>query len=991
MNDHVDILNLVNSIDETVVTTTHILSEPENCKNLLTYPDKKLKIISQNIRSINCNMSGFELLLTRMSIEPDIMVLSECWLNTNPTIPSLTNYTSYSTLNNHNQNDGVVCYIKNDLKTKCYEPAFREASCLVTVVNDNVALISIYRPYAFKNIEKFLKSLDILLTSLGQYDNVIIMGDINIDIVPENTADDATKYLNLLASHGLLPAYYAPTHSKTCLDHTVLKTKLTSTTLLIGNSVTDHDTTLLALDYKLTPNKVARTYTKIDYVQIHNDIKTANLNPVIETTDCNVAAECLVSTLTNIIDNNTTQIILPNRKTPIKAWITPGLIRCMRTRDKLHVKSKKNTSDTIIKLTYLRYRNFCNRLLKKLKRQYEKEQIEKAGKKDLKKMWQTINNITNYKVNKTTTTDLIPNEPFITPTEIVNEANEYYINVGKSLADKIKPINDINLNPSPSTPHSPVNSFVLMNADLTEIISTINSLKGSSSSSQDHITSIILKQNKQFLAGPLLHICNASFESGSFPNVLKKSVITPVYKNGDKTLIQNYRPISILPTISKVLEKLINNRLVEYLETYNLLSPNQYGFRRGTSTSDAVRNLSDHIVNALDKGKKCLSVFLDFQKAFDTVSVPLLLKKLEQLGVRGIPLCLFTDYLKNRQQCTRIDSFISDPLSTDYGVPQGSVLGPTLFLAYINDLCNSKLTNCQIFTFADDTALVFSERNWQNTFNTAQKGLNMVSAWLSNNLLSLNAAKTTYITFSISKRSQPSPLRYNLLCHSSDCLNSSLSNSCNCPPLEKRSNVKYLGILLDECLTFKPHIQLLTSRIRKLMAVFKKLRHLTTHRIIDIIYNSLCQSLLMYCIDAWGGINKTTLLPLEVAQRGVLKVSRSLPIRYPTTKLYSDTGILTVRQLYILRIILIQHRNITQNIMSVTSQKRRKDMVFHRPVFKTPFSTSFHCFLGTFLYNKINKILDIASLNSRQCKLTVSNFLQSLSYSETEDLLSITK
>lgn len=208
--------DLIDYIDETEV---HIC-DPEDCKKILTVPNNKvINILSQNIRSLNHNMSGLQLLLNRMDVEPDVIILSECWLNTNLFLQILPNYTSYSSKNNYNQNDGVVCYIKDELQHFCYEPKFQEANCLVTILNNNTALVSIYRPYAFKQIDSFLKSLDMLLSSLGNYGTIILMGDINIDIVPSVLNQETTNnYLTLLATHGLLPAYNCPTHTNTCLD-----------------------------------------------------------------------------------------------------------------------------------------------------------------------------------------------------------------------------------------------------------------------------------------------------------------------------------------------------------------------------------------------------------------------------------------------------------------------------------------------------------------------------------------------------------------------------------------------------------------------------------------------------------------------------------------------------------------------------------------------------------------------------------------------------
>ncbi|CAH2236938.1 jg23386 [Pararge aegeria aegeria] len=269
--------------------------------------------------------------------------------------------------------------------------------------------------------------------------------------------------------------------------------------------------------------------------------------------------------------------------------------------------------------------------------------------------------------------------------------------------------------------HYPLNSFVLLNTDIFEVTSIINSLKNTNSIGFDGISIKILKQNKETIASLLVHICNLSFNSGTFPNIFKKSIVTPVYKQGDKNIISNYRPISILPAMSKILERIINKQLVKYLESNNLLANNQYGFRKQRSATDAVFDLVDGVVRHIDDGEKCLAIFLDLAKAFDTVSIPILIQKLEQLGIRGLQLQLLKSYLSNRHQSVKIGNVISRALPINHGVPQGSILAPTLFLIYINELCKLNIANGKIMSFADDTVLMIWGRSWEVVFYSSSK------------------------------------------------------------------------------------------------------------------------------------------------------------------------------------------------------------------------------------------------------------------------------
>ncbi|KAL0821890.1 hypothetical protein ABMA28_005290 [Loxostege sticticalis] len=265
------------------------------------------------------------------------------------------------------------------------------------------------------------------------------------------------------------------------------------------------------------------------------------------------------------------------------------------------------------------------------------------------------------------------------PIESANFINNYFANIGLNLAKNIqqdKRASNIHTNNEPAQS----NSFVLLHTHIDEVRSTILHLKSYSAPGWDNISNAFLKLAVDDLSPIITHLVNLCFETGVFPISLKQSIITPVYKGGDEEDISNYRPISILPAVSKILEKLLNIRLLNYLNKFNKLSSSQFGFRRGKSTEDAILELSSFVTRQLDKSKKCLSVFLDLKKAFDTVSIPILVRKLEKIGVRGTPLALFENYLSERKQKVRLSGCTSDYVDVTCGVPQGSVLGPTLFL-----------------------------------------------------------------------------------------------------------------------------------------------------------------------------------------------------------------------------------------------------------------------------------------------------------------------
>jgi hypothetical protein len=577
-------------------------------------------------------------LLDRSKTDWDLIVLTECWLRHSYYIPSLDGYCFAQTENNLTQNEGIVVYFKDYMNIEISEPNIRDANCLMLKINPNIVIVLIYRPPGYKDVSLFMESLNELLTSL-KYSNIMLMGDINIDILPNSKDAYSTTYLNLLASHGLLPAHILPTHSKTCLDHAMIKSSFPAYCYVAETSVTDHNSVIFILKYQhLLSSYKNCSRRKIDFIGLDNDMKNLCLATVFGINDANTATTFILSEINAKIKSNTKIISIPNRKRINKPWMTSGLLRCVRNRDRLHKKFKKYPNDEVIKVTYKRYRNFCNWLLKKLKRDYENDLLQTSAKINNKALWDTIKTVTHS--SKTTK----PADKLISSTDPFNsvyDINNFFVSIGRELAEKASMNGSSDTSSSSPRTHF---SFVLIPTDEDEVTNCILNLKKDHSSGRDEITGAILKRYRNILVPPITYIFNLILSSGTFPDQLKLAEVIPIHKGGDGGCVNNFRPISKLHTLAKVLEKLINKRLINYLETKKLLSCSQFGFRAGTSTSDAVHELTDYIVANLDQKKKVIAIFLDLAKAFDTVSVPILVNKLETLGIRGTQLKLFKNY-----------------------------------------------------------------------------------------------------------------------------------------------------------------------------------------------------------------------------------------------------------------------------------------------------------------------------------------------------------
>ena len=286
---------------------------------------------------------------------------------------------------------------------------------------------------------------------------------------------------------------------------------------------------------------------------------------------------------------------------------------------------------------------------------------------------------------------------------------------------------------------------------------------------------------------PMRHICNISISQGIFPEEMKTAKVVPLFKANDIKEYGNYRPVSILPQFSKILEKIINNRITKFIKVNDILAEEQYGFRDNCSTASALLDLVETISSSLDKGKHGIGAFIDLKKAFDTVNHEILLEKIKTYGIRGKALDLLQSYLSNRKQYVVYNEKVSKYQTIKCGVPQGSILGPTLFLLYINDIKN--ISNLLKFIiFADDTNIYYSNEDIKVVEKTMNEELIKLVSWFKANKLTLNVEKTNFIIFS-KKR-----------------IRNRMSITIENKTIKEVNETKFLGVIVDKNLSWASHI-----------------------------------------------------------------------------------------------------------------------------------------------------------------------------------------
>lgn len=893
--------NLVNDIREETITNGDMLG------NKVQLSNKILTAFHVNIRSIKKNFNELTSFLETYNLKYcDVIVLTESWQLECGDNFCIEGYTMYYNKADFNKNDGTVVYIRSNLKHTVTHTKLNLSKVTLTDVGLSVGGVSVrvscmYRPPS-SSTPHFLSDIEAYFSAPITSQIDVLLGDINLNLLDEHS-DEIVTYTSILNHFGLVSAINSPTRvttdSSTNLDHIFLRknvgTNLKYSSFIIQSAITDHYPTMLNIN-STSENQangdmsIAHTFTKINYMLLGELIENHNFDSIYNTQDSDSALTILNETISDALNQAKSYKTYSLKKIKkIKPWITNGIITSIKKRDTMKKKLLRyNTLEN--KTAFKAYRNNLQNVIKKSKHDFYKAKILNSGT-DIRKIYKVINEATDSNIaHRDIDLNITDNNvAFGDSLGMANFCNEFFVNIGYNMYRKIKSPPDP-LRIESTAPYSmflrPTNKF--------EIIKQIASLKNNCAPGVDGITSLIVKHLHTHIAAPLAHVINLIFRTAKVPKSFKVAIVKPIHKSGDRTNIGNYRPISIINTFAKIFEKCLKDRLVEFFHHNKTLSERQFGFVSGLGTTDAVCELCKQVTHSLDSGKRCLAVFLDLAKAFDTVPHDLLLQVLESYGVRGAVLDVFADYLRDRTQSVKVGHTMSDPLKIKIGIPQGTVLGPILFVAYINSLTNISTQNGSVISYADDTAVVFSGETWDSVRNYATDGINKIKHWLDSFKLSLNASKTNYIAFSLTSVNQP---EYNSLFI--DGLDSHIAQV---------DSTKYLGIVIDKNLKWDQHVLRLTKNIRKLIYKFYSIREILNKQLLILVYKGIVESLLRYGLVVWGGLYQNALSHLSIAQNYILKVIFRKNRRFSTALLYSRE-VFDVRSLYCLSTCIYVHKS----------------------------------------------------------------------------------
>ena len=846
-----------------------------NLKDTKKLDTCSFSLLHTNIRSLKRNLENFEThLVNELHHNFSIIGVTETRINQLDSLnfdPALPNY-EFEFVPTPLAAGGVGMYIDSDINysiiEKCSNEAFQALWIEIHLTNStNMICGVIYRQH--NSPERFQEYFDETIERLSHSGKPIyLMGDFNINLLRSETCNYAQNFLLSLQSFNLIPTIDKPTrvynNSATLIDNifiSKIEDEITSGNIV--SDLTDHYSQFCVVHSNrniknlIKTKQLIREYSNFSEEKFIDELSQINFDSaIVDTTDIDKSFSFLFNKLNKTINKHAPLKPISKRKVKqlSKPWITKGIRCSIKIKNSLFYSGDKDK--------YKLYRNKLLLLTRLSKKAYYHDYFT-TNFANQKKTWEGINKLINHKKkNGTMITALkcpISKKVSQRSSDISNIFNNYFSSIGHNIAKKA---------PKSTVPfteflsgHQLQNSFAFHSVTPDEIETEIMSVPLNKSHGLYSCPIRILRCARHILSKPLSDLINKSVEIGIYPSKLKHAKVIPIYKGNEKDDPSNYRPISLLSIFNRIFEKRIYIRIKAFLEKYDVLYQSQYGFREKHSTQHAILDIVNQIQTNMDRKLFSCGIFIDLQKAFDTVDHKILLRKLSHYGIRGVINDWFSSYLTGRTQTTQNGDCISDKNVTLAGVPQGSVLGPLLFILYINDIYKAS-KKLKSYLFADDTNLLYADKNLKSLETIVNKELSHIQDWLNANKLSLNIKKSNFVIFHPHQKK----LNYKVNLKIFD------NNSNSFISLEQKEYVKYLGVLLDNNLTWKHHTSNIASKISKTIGIIARLRHFVPIQTLITIYRSLILPHLSYGITIWGQAAKKYINKLVVLQKRAVRL-----------------------------------------------------------------------------------------------------------------------
>ena len=928
--------------------------------------EKGLKCIQLNIVSLIKNLDELKCILIENRVH--VCALNETRLdseidNSEIEIPG---YTIIRKDRNRN-GGGVAIYIQNDIKYKVLEDrSFDDLEAILISIelknSQPILFLNWYRPPssgrdildAYENVLMFMCSFNV---------HSLIMGDTNFDIYRKPALSHTKKYDQMNQTYGF---YYVNTtkctrvtsETSSLIDH-MLSNQLDNikSSGVLEVSMGDHFMNYMVWkSHNVTThfhnNVTFRKSNGTDWYAFREDMSKVNWKDIETCDDLNDAVEKWENMVLNVINKHMPWRTKRMRKT-YSPWLNESIYNLIKQRDSAKKKAIAQKKEKFWK-KYRELRNKVTSVIRKAKKRYYIEKL--ANCSDRNESWKILKSfLPNNKSSSNISCENSDNK--------ATQFNDHFAGVASELLRNQHIAEEEVTNGTVPKVNKAIpcqNTLTFTIVSENDVLNEIKKLKNKISVGVDGISVQVLKSFADILSKPITYLINRSITEGKVPKQWKIAKVIPLHKKGDRSDPDNYRPISLLPCTSKILERLVQSQLLRFLQENNILSSVQSGFRAKHSTVTALVKVLDDWMMAMDRGEYTGAIFVDLKKAFDTVDHKVLLKKLFDIGVRGLTLKWFENYLINRRIVTKVNNSISEEKHLTHGVPQGSILGPLLFCIFINDLPDIfKLS--QVHLYADDTVIYFSHKNPNVVESALNTEMEVLDKWMCKNKLLINYTKT--VSMLIGTR--------NLLADY-NTLNVKIRNMI----LQKVKTTKYLGLHIDEELKWDIHINSMCQKISKLVGFLGRLRHIVNETSLNLIYKSVILPHFDYGDIVWQSAPKSFLSPLQKLQnragRIIMKIN---PFSHISNQHIHDTlgwEFLDCRNnKHLCTMIYKILHNFTPNYMSENITRRtlnytlRSNQNLYLPKPKSNHCKRTFLYRGISIYNKLpNEIRSATSIRS---------------------------
>lgn len=927
-------------------------------------------LVHQNIQGVLGKDLELELFMNCNGI--DILCITEHWLRPYQFMFNFDNHVIGSSFSRKLAiHGGSLILINKKLKYKerldIVSLSVERTIEMACVELEQCIVVSVYKPPSADYVCFENKMEEALLKISNKNKKIFICGDFNIDLLLKNYLL-STKLLSLFQSYNCKNIFLEPTritaHSATCIDNIFTDCPVTSISnkCIINKLTSDHCGQMIKIKM-FCKNKSRKKITirpkstgRLERFKNNLLLKLSSLG---ECVDPNDQYESFFKIFSEEHDSIfTSKDVFVNNSTCFSEWATVGIHKSRNRLYELYSERTLNRSEEF--KDYVRkYSKLFKTVCKIAKSRYLSKKIKNSDDK-IKMTWNIINAETGRsKCGKTDYCLSVDGGTVNSEFDIASVFDKFFVDIPISTTKSLNSCSSTAETLLKENVEECSKNFVFGCVNYVDVIKVYNSLKLKNTVDLFGHSVSLIKTLITVIAPQLALIFNKCITCGIFPDLMKYSKITPIFKSGSTSDPSNFRPVSVLPIFSKIFEKLILNQLNHHFRT--LMNCKQFGFTRGRSTTDAGVELIQHIYDAWEDSMDALGIFCDLSKAFDCVQHETLIRKLRHYGIRNTALDLIISYLYNRIQTVDINGKRTPGSVIKMGVPQGSILGPFLFLIYINDLPYLTKDNHQIVLFADDTSLIFKIKRRETALNDVNEALSKVVHWFHANNLLLNCNKTRCIKFMPPNASQ---VETRVL------INGEL--------LDVVDTTEFLGVTLDKKLQWGPHIVRLSKRLSSAAFAIKKIRQLIGEDTARLVYFSCFHSRMSYGILLWG--HAADVQTVFVLQKRAVRAIYGLSNRHSLREKFKEINILTLPSQYILDNLIFVHKNIehfkkNSDYHNANTRNRHKLALVHTRLSKIGKSFKGQCVR---FYNGIP--LDIQKLSVKKFKILVKQKLIKKAY-----------